>query len=133
MILNDMILLFAEPFEGPFVFSFPSILSPNQNHGQVGFLKPGNYLQFYLWEGIQKKIRFFWDILPKCVYPPTHPRVFVRFGKRKVKFGSKKAIFGVIWGGFEGFGPCLGISHPTHPHLGKISQKKTFFFGSFPN
>ena len=30
-------------------------------------------------------------------------------------------------GFFEGFGPCLGISHPTHPHLGKISQKKPFF------
>ena len=50
-----------------------------------------------------------------------------------MKFGSKKAIFWVIWGGFEGFEPCLGISHPTHPHLGKISQKKRFFFGSFPN
>ena len=63
----------------------------------------------------------------------THPRVFVRFGKRKVKFGSKRAIFGVSWGGFEGFGPCLGISHPTHPHFGKISQKKTdFFFDTFP-
>ena len=50
-----------------------------------------------------------------------------------MKFGSKKAIFGVIWGGFEGFGPCLGVSHPTHPHLGEISQKKpVFFFGSFP-
>ena len=48
-----------------------------------------------------------------------------------MKFGSKKPIFGVIWGGFEGFGPCLGISHPTHPHLGKISQKKRFFF-TFP-
>ena len=48
MILNDMILLFAEPFEGPFVFSFPSILIPNQNHRQVGFLKPDNYLQVYL-------------------------------------------------------------------------------------
>ena len=50
-----------------------------------------------------------------------------------MKFGSKKAIFGVIWGGFEVFGPCLGVSHPTHPHLGEISQKKTgFFFGSPP-
>ena len=47
-------------------------------------------------------------------------------GKRKVK-GSKKAIFAVIWGGFEGFGTCLGISHPTHPHLGKISPKKLSF------
>ena len=49
-----------------------------------------------------------------------------------MKFGSKKAIFGAIWGGFEEFGPCLGISHPTHPHLGKISQKNVFF-ASFPN
>ena len=48
-----------------------------------------------------------------------------------MKFGSKKAIFGVIWGGFEGFEPCLGISHPTHPHLGKISQKNVFFY-TFP-
>ena len=45
-----------------------------------------------------------------------------------MKFGLKKAIFGVIWGGFEGFGPCLGNSHPTHPHLGKVSQKKRLFF-----
>ena len=51
-------------------------------------------------------------------------------GKRKVK-GSKKAIFAVIWGGFEGFGTCLGISHPTHPHLGKISPKKRIFY-TFP-
>ena len=49
-----------------------------------------------------------------------------------MKFGSKRAIFGVIWGGFEGFGPCLGVSHPTHPHLGEISQKKRVFFGSPP-
>ena len=38
----------------------------------------------------------------------------------------------MIWGGFEGFGPCLGISHPTHPHLGEISQK-TFFWRAFFN
>ena len=43
----------------------------------------------------------------------------------------KEAIFGVIWGCFEGFGPCLGISHPTHPHLGKLSEKQCFF-GSLP-
>ena len=49
-----------------------------------------------------------------------------------MKFGSKRAIFGVIWGGLEGFGPCLGISHPTHPHLGEISQKKTVFFLAAP-
>ena len=49
-----------------------------------------------------------------------------------MKFGSKRAIFGVIWGGFEGFGPCLGDSHPTHPHLGEISQKKPGFFLAAP-
>ena len=50
-----------------------------------------------------------------------------------MKFGSKKAIFGVIWGGFEVFGPFLGVSHPPHPHLGEISQKKpVYFFGSSP-
>ena len=35
-----------------------------------------------------------------------------------------------------GFGPCLGISHPTHPHLGEISNKQNVFFfwggGGFP-
>ena len=72
------------------------------------------------------------EIFPKCVYPPTQG--FLRdLGKRKVKFGSKKAIFAVIWGVFEGVGPCLGISHPTHPHLEKISQKKRFFLDAFPN
>ena len=27
---------------------------------------------------------------------------------------------------------CLGISHPTHPHLGEISPKKSFFLDAFP-
>ena len=31
-----------------------------------------------------------------------------------MKFGSKKAIFGAIWGVFEGFGPCLGSSFPRY-------------------
>merc|ERR1712173_12216 len=56
----------------------------------------------------------------------------INAGVRKVKFGSKRAIFGVIWEGFEGFGPCLGVSHPTHPHLGEISQKKNGFFLAAP-
>ena len=39
----------------------------------------------------------------------------------------------MIWGGFEGFGPCLGISHPTNTHLGKLSPKKNgFIFGGSP-
>ena len=50
-------------------------------------------------------------------------------GKRKVKFGSKKAIFGVIWGGFEGFEPFLGISHPTHIWE-RYPKKKRFFLAA---
>ena len=51
-----------------------------------------------------------------------------------MKFRSKRAIFGVICVGFEGLGPCLVISRPTHPHLGKHSQKKTYFYlETFPN
>ena len=56
-------------------------------------------------------------------YDQNHP-----LGDRKVKFGSKRAIFGVIWGGF-----CLEISHHTYPHLGEISQKKLFFEGGLPS
>ena len=41
-----------------------------------------------------------------------------------MKFGSKKCDFR---GDLGGFGPCLGISHPTHPPLGGISPKNTFF------
>ena len=74
-------------------------------------------------ESCQKK-HVFWGGYLSQICLPTHPAPTPWFlwdlGKRKVKFGSKKAIFGEIWGGFEGFGPCLGISHPTHPHLGKI-------------
>ena len=38
-----------------------------------------------------------------------------------MKFGSKRAIFGVIWF-FLGVWTFLGISYPTHPHLGDLSQ-----------
>ena len=52
-----------------------------------------------------------------------------------MKFGSTTAIFRVDLGGFEGFGPCLGISHPTHPHLGEIFFFLFLFFwgGGSPN
>ena len=83
----------------------------------------------------KKTVSFLGDLSQICLtthLPPT-PGFLWDLRVRKVKFGSKRAIFGVIWGGLEGFGPCLGISHPTHPHLGEISQKKTiFFFGSPP-
>ena len=63
------------------------------------------------------------EIFPKCVYPLTHPGVFVRFEKTICEIPVENAIFRYL-GGFEGFGPCLGISHPTHTHLGAVSQKK---------
>ena len=92
-----------------------------------------NPWKHHLDKGRYKKNPFFWGGKPfpnLFTHPPT-PGFLEDLGKRKVKFGSKKAIFGVIWGGFEGFEPCLGISHPTHPHLGKISQKNVFFY-TFP-
>ena len=41
-----------------------------------------NIVMYHIREGV-KKMYFFWEISPKCVYPPTHPRVFVRFGRTK--------------------------------------------------
>ena len=84
---------------------------------------------FWIREAAKKNV-FFWDIFPKSVYSPTHPRVFVRFGKTKGEIWVEKGDIRGNLGGFVGFGPCLGISHPTHPHLGKISQKNVFFIPS---
>ena len=55
----------------------------------------------------------------------------MRFGKTKGEIRVEKCDFRGDLVFFEGFGPCLGISHPTHPHLGKISQKNVFFY-TFP-
>ena len=86
-----------------------------------------NIVMYHVREGVKKNV-FFWEISPKCVYPPTHPRVFVRFGRTKGEIRVEKEDFwGNLGGGFEGCGPCLGISHPTQPHLGEISQKTIFF------
>ena len=41
-----------------------------------------NIVMYHVREGVKKNV-FFWEISPKCVYPPTHPRVFVRFGRTK--------------------------------------------------
>ena len=70
------------------------------------------------------------------VSEPTHPpQGFVRFGKTKgdlwVKKGDFRGDLCVCF--FEGFGPCLGIRHPTHPHLGILSKKTQCFLDGFPN
>ena len=75
-------------------------------------------------EGVQKT--FFFEIFPKCVYPSTHPRVFVRFGKTKGEIRVENAIFG-------GFGRVLrgldlvweSATPPTH--IWERSPKKKFF------
>ena len=54
--------------------------------------------------------------------------IIIAIPGQKVKFGSKKTIFGVIWGGFEGFGPCLGIRHPPTHVWENFPQKKRCFF-----
>ena len=69
-------------------------------------------LPFLLREGVKDT---FFNIIPNVwTHPPT-PKFLWYLGKRKVKFGSKKAIFG----------PCLGIS-PHPPTFGKTFQKKSF-------
>ena len=51
-------------------------------------------------------------------------------GKQKVKFGSKKAIFGVIWF-FLGVLTFFGNQPPHPPTIRKDLPKKRFFY-SFP-
>ena len=41
-----------------------------------------------------------WEISPKSVYPPTHPRVFVRFGSTKGEIRVKTGDFRGDLGGF---------------------------------
>ena len=50
--------------------------------------------------GLPKKTGFFWEISPKSVYPPTHPRVFVRFGRTKGEIRVEKGDFRGNLGGF---------------------------------
>ena len=74
---------------------------------------------------LPKKNVFFWDIFPKSVYPPQG---FCEIWEYERWNSGQKGRFS---GWFGGFGPCLGVSHPTHPHLGEISKKKRFFTPSF--
>ena len=74
------------------------------------------------------KTRFFWEIFPKSVYPPTHSRVF----ERKVKFGSNRRFSGWFWGVLR----CLDLvwelaTPPTHIWE-RSPKKKRFFFWQPP-
>ena len=61
-----------------------------------------------------------------CIKYPTNKKTL--FGRSLPNLFTHPRVF-VIWVSFEVFGPCLGISHPTHPHLGGISPKKLFCWG----
>ena len=74
-------------------------------------------------EGV-KKTFFFWEISPKSVYPPTHPRVFVRFGSTKGEIRVKKGDFRGDLGGLD-----LVWESATPPtHIWEKSTKKKLFF-----
>ena len=46
------------------------------------------------------KKKIVWEISPKSVYPPTHPRVFVRFGRTEGEIQVEKDNFRGDLGGF---------------------------------
>ena len=74
---------------------------------------------------VAKKKRFFFGrSLPNLFTNPPTPGFLWDLGERRVKFGSKKAIFGVIWGGLD-----LVWESATPPtHIWERPPKKTFFF-----
>ena len=78
-------------------------------------------------KGVQKRRIFLGEIFPKCVYPPTQG--FLRdLGKRKLKFGSKKAIFAVI---LRGLG-LVWESATLPTHIWERSPKKNGLFWTPP-
>ena len=83
--------------------------------------------ELFLREGVKKIAVFFGRPFPNLFTRPPTPGFLWDLGKRKVKFGSKRVIFGVIWVFFWGVWTLFG-NQPPHPHLGKISKKKRFFF-----
>ena len=60
------------------------------------------------------------------IHPLTHPRAYVRFGKTEGEIQIERGDFLGDLGGFEGFGPCFGISHP--PIFGKTFPQKIIMF-----
>ena len=79
---------------------------------------------------MSKKKVFLGDLSQICL--PTHPRVFVRFGKTKGEIWVEKGDFRGNLGGFWGVWILFGNQPPHPPTFGKDFPKKTVFFGSFP-
>ena len=94
MDLNSLLLLHLGKRGYEYVFIPPMA---------VGQLEALYYLDdkiFLLGELPKKKNVFFWEISPKSVYPPTHPRIFVRFGRTKGEIWVEKGDFRGNLGGF---------------------------------
>ena len=106
-----------------------SALAKKTGHGIVSCIEqirniwkpfyPNRYFQFR--EGVQKK-RFFWRSLPNLFSHQPTPGFLWDLGEQKLKFGSKKAIFGVICF-FRGLDLVWKSATPP-THIWEKSQKK---------
>ena len=80
---------------GSFISSIMAATFPSSS-----FQSPFTAFHFSKPKGRSKIKPFFWETFPKSVYPPTHPRVFVRFGKTKGEIWVEKGDFRGNLGGF---------------------------------
>ena len=77
-----------------------------------------------LLKGSRKKM-IFWGKFPQMCEPTHPPQGLCEIWENKTWNSGQKFRFS---GWFRGeFGPCLGISNPTNPYLGKLSQITRFF------
>ena len=76
------------------------------------------------------KQNFFLEIFPKCVFPPTDPRVFVRFGNTKGEFLFVQNLWFLL-GKLCPHPPMFGRNLPKKKHEKYNNQPaiKTIFFG----
>ena len=89
---------------------------------KIGFILLRN-----LREAPTKKLRYYLGKFYQMCEPTHPPQGFCEIWENKrCNSGQKRQFSGWFGGGGggSGVGPCLGISHPTHPHLGKLSQIK---------
>ena len=63
---------------------------------------------------------------------PTQPRVFVKIWEnRRLKFGSKRAIFGMVWGVLRSLDLVWELATPPN-HIWEKFPKLNQFFYTFP-
>ena len=88
-----------------------------------------------LCKGIRKKRSFLGGrSLPNLfAHPPSHTRVFVRFGRTKGEIRVEKGNFRGDLGGFWGGWALFGNQPPYPPTFGKDLPKKRSFLDVSPN